>query len=337
MIIEKHKSLKDYNTFGVAVYAKYFISVTSISQLREVLKSEVHDQHLLLGGGSNILFTKDVEALVIHLNLKGIKEEVLDDNHILLQVEAGENWHQLVRYCVDKDYGGIENLSLIPGNAGTAPIQNIGAYGVEIKDVLQSCIVLDKTTGEILTLLAEDCKFGYRDSIFKNKDKGRYVILSTQLKLTRKNHKIQTDYGAIKNELEIANCTKPTIRDISNAVIRIRQSKLPDPKKLGNGGSFFKNPILSKTAFQKFHQAHPEAPFYEMDNNMFKVPAGWLIDNAELKGYREGDAGVHKNQALVLVNYGTASGKDILQLATHVQETVHAKYGIHIVPEINIL
>lgn len=337
MIIEEHKSLKAYNTFGVAVYARYFTSVTSISQLREMLDSDLHDQQLLLGGGSNILFTKDVEALVIHLNLKGIKEEVQNDKHVLLHVAAGENWHELVRYCVDKNYGGIENLSLIPGNAGTAPIQNIGAYGVEIKDVLESCKVLDKATGEIKTLQTEDCKFGYRDSIFKSKDKGKYIILSVQLKLTRKNHKIRTDYGAIKKKLELANCTDPSICDISDAVIRIRQSKLPDPKKLGNGGSFFKNPILSATEFQVFYHAHPEAPFYEMGNNEYKVPAGWLIDHAELKGYRQGDAGVHKKQALVLVNYGTASGKDILQLAKHIQETVHTKYGIQIVPEINIL
>lgn len=337
MIIEEHKSLKAYNTFGVAVNARYFISVTSISQLREMLNSEVHNEQLLLGGGSNILFTKDVEALVIHLNLKGIKEEVLDDKHILLHIEAGENWHKLVRYCVDKDYGGIENLSLIPGNTGTAPIQNIGAYGVEIKDVLKSCTVLDKETGELITLLAKDCKFGYRDSIFKNEAKGRYIILNIQLKLTRKNHSFRTDYGAIKNELESANCVDPTIRDISDAVIRIRKSKLPDPKELGNGGSFFKNPILSETEFQVFHLAHPQAPFYELENNRYKVPAGWLIDHTGLKGHRQGDAGVHKNQALVLVNYGTASGKEILQLAKHIQETVHAKYGIQIVPEINIL
>lgn len=337
MIIEAHKSLKAYNTFGVAVNARYFISVTSISQLRKVLDSEVHPQQLLLGGGSNILFTKDVEALVIHLNLKGIKEEVLDENHILLDVEAGENWHALVRYCVDNNYGGIENLSLIPGNAGTAPIQNIGAYGVEIKDVLESCTVLDRNTGEIFSLLAKDCKFGYRDSIFKSTAKGTYIILSIQLKLTRKNHKIRTEYGAIKKELALANCTEPTIRDISDAVIHIRQSKLPDPKILGNGGSFFKNPILSEIAFQEFHQAHPEAPFYEMGNNTYKVPAGWLIDHAKLKGYRQGDAGVHKNQALVLVNYGKARGKDILQLANYIQETVYTKYGIQIVPEINIL
>lgn len=337
MTIEEHKSLKAYNTFGVAVNARYFTTVNNTSQLHEVLDSNLHKEQLILGGGSNILFTKDVDALVIHLDLKGIKEEVLDENHVFLHVKAGENWHELVRYCVDKDYGGIENLSLIPGNTGTAPIQNIGAYGVEIKDTFVSCTVLDRTTGAIKKLKAEDCRFDYRDSIFKREAKGKYIILEVQLKLTRKNHIIRTDYGAIKNELEKVGCTNPSIRDVSDAVIRIRQSKLPDPKKLGNGGSFFKNPILSADAFQVFHQAHPEAPFYQVEDNQYKVPAGWLIDNAKLKGYRKGDAGVHKNQALVLVNYGSATGKEILQLAKYVQEIVLSKYGIPIVPEINIL
>ncbi|HLW14761.1 MAG TPA: UDP-N-acetylmuramate dehydrogenase [Flavobacteriaceae bacterium] len=337
MTIEEHKSLKAYNTFGVAVNARYFTTVKNTLQLRKVLESNLHKEQLILGGGSNILFTKDVDAMVIHLDLKGIKEEVLDQNHVLLHVKAGENWHELVRYCVDNDYGGIENLSLIPGNTGTAPIQNIGAYGVEVKDTFVSCTVLDRTNGEIKELSADECQFDYRDSIFKSEAKGRYIILEVQLKLTRKSHIIRTDYGAIKSELEKVNCTNPSIRDVSDAVIRIRQSKLPDPKKLGNGGSFFKNPILSADAFQTFHQAHPEAPFYKVENNQYKIPAGWLIDNAKLKGYRKGDAGVHKNQALVLVNYGTATGKEILELAKFVQETVLSKYGIPIVPEINIL
>lgn len=337
MIIEEHKSLKDYNTFGIDVNARYFISVTSISQLREVLNSDVHKTHLLLGGGSNILFTKDVDALVIHMDIKGIKEEVLDDNHVLLHINAGENWHNLVRYCVDKNYGGIENLSLIPGNAGTAPIQNIGAYGVEIKDVLVGCTVMDIATGKLKELTAKECEFGYRDSIFKNKAKGKYIIVSIELKLTRKEHHIRTDYGAIQNELESANCFTPTIRDVSDAVIRIRQSKLPNPKELGNGGSFFKNPVISAKEFDVFHNAHPSAPYYKVGEKEYKIPAGWLIDNAGLKGYRKGDAGVHKKQALVLVNYNAASGKDIIQLAYYIQEKVADKYGITIVPEINIL
>src|SRR5690625_4304561 len=224
MIIEEHKPLKAYNTFGVAVNARYFTEVNSLTQLRKALDSNVHSKQLILGGGSNILFTKDIDALVIHLNLKGIKEKVLDDNYVLLHVKAGENWHNLVRYCVDKDYGGIENLSLIPGNTGTAPIQNIGAYGVELKDVFVSCSVLDKTTGQIIELDAKDCKFGYRDSIFKNEAKDRYIILEVQLKLTRKKHSIHTEYGAIKNELEKVGCLHPGISDISDAVIRIRQS-----------------------------------------------------------------------------------------------------------------
>lgn len=337
MIIEEHKSLKAYNTFGVAARARYFTTVTNLTQLRKALASNVHSEQLILGGGSNILFTKDVNALVIHLDLKGIKEEAIDDDYMLLHVKAGENWHELVRYCVAENYGGIENLSLIPGNAGTAPIQNIGAYGVEIKDTFVSCTVLDRTTGKIKEIKTKDCKFGYRDSIFKNEAKGRYIILEVQLKLTRKNHIIKTEYGAIKEELKKANCLHPGIRDISDAVIRIRQSKLPDPKLLGNGGSFFKNPILSADAFIIFHQNHPDAPYYEMENNQYKVPAGWLIDNAKLKGYRKGDAGIHEKQALVLVNYGNATGKEILQLSKFVQKTVLEKYGIQILPEINII
>lgn len=337
MNIEEYKCLKNYNTFGVAVKARYFVSVTSISQLREMLRSDLHKHKFILGGGSNILFTKDIDALVLHLNLKGIEEENIDENHIALQVQAGENWHKLVRYCVAKNYGGIENLSLIPGNAGTAPIQNIGAYGVEIKDVLESCKVLDKTTSEIKTLSVEDCRFAYRHSIFKSDAKDRYVILSIRLKLTRKNHKLHMDYGDIKNELKRTGCYSPSILDISDAVIRIRQSKLPDPKELGNGGSFFKNPILTEKEFQVFHTAHPEATFYKLQDNTYKIPAGWLIEHAGLKGYRQGDAGVHRKQALVLVNYGTASGENILDLAKYIQKTVRTTYNISIAPEINIL
>lgn len=337
MIIEEHKSLKAYNTFGIDVNARYFISVRSISELREVLQSDIHKQRLILGGGSNILFTKNIDALVIHMNIKGVQTKIIDEESILLDCSAGENWHELVRYCIDNNYGGIENLSLIPGNAGTAPIQNIGAYGVEIKNVLDSCSVLNLETLTVEELSAEECEFGYRDSIFKNKAKNKYILLGIRLRLTRKDHNIHINYGDIQKELEKAGCTTPSIRDISDAIIRIRQSKLPNPKELGNGGSFFKNPVISKEEFEKFHHAHPEAPFYKVEKEQYKIPAGWLIDQAGLKGYRKGDAGVHKNQALVLVNHGKATGKEILDLAIYIQKKIQDKYGISIVPEINIL
>jgi len=336
MIIEKHKSIKEYNTFGVDVTAKHFVSIQNLIQLSEILRSNSDKPILVLGGGSNILFTKDIDALVIHMNIKGIKEKILDDHHVIINCNAGEKWHDLVQYCVKKDYGGIENLSLIPGNAGTAPIQNIGAYGVELKDVLISCTAMHIKTQQLKTFSAEECNFGYRDSLFKNEAKNQYIIVSIQLKLTTKEHILHTDYGAIKNKLKELNRNSPSIQDISDAIIQIRESKLPDPKKLGNGGSFFKNPILTEKEFIYFNEKHPEAPFYKMGNE-YKVPAGWLIEHAGLKGYRKNNVGVHKKQALVLVNYGHATGKDILQFAICIQQIVKNKFGIKIIPEINIL
>lgn len=335
MTFEENKSLKAFNTFGVDVKAKYFIQVSSTSQLIEVLESDKATDYMILGGGSNMLLTKNIDKLVIQLNTKGIQEKHLSESEVLVEAQAGENWHDLVQYCVAKNYGGIENLSLIPGNAGTAPIQNIGAYGVELKDTLYSCKVWDTKEKCISEISKEDCAFEYRDSIFKSKEKGRYIILSIQLKLNKENHKLQTSYGAIQQELEAAGIKEASIADISQAVIRIRSSKLPNPKELGNGGSFFKNPVINEKAFQVFQDQYPEAPFYKVADG-YKIPAGWLIDQAGLKGYRQGDAGVHKNQALVLVNYGNASGKEILDLSKFIQKTVIEKYGIEIVPEINI-
>lgn len=335
MTFEENKSLKEFNTFGVDVKAKYFIQVSSTSKLLEVLESDKAIDYMILGGGSNMLLTQDIDKLVIQLNTKGIQEEHLSDTHVIIEAQAGENWHDLVQYCVAKNYGGIENLSLIPGNAGTAPIQNIGAYGVELKDVLHACKVWDTHEECIIEINNAACEFDYRDSIFKSKEKGRYIILAIQLKLSKKEHEIRTSYGAIQEELKTAAVKKPSIADIAQAVIRIRSSKLPNPKELGNGGSFFKNPVLNEKAFQVFRDQHNEAPFYKVAEG-YKIPAGWLIDHAGLKGYRKGDAGVHKNQALVLVNYGEATGKEILELSKFIQKTVKDKYGIEIVPEINI-
>jgi UDP-N-acetylmuramate dehydrogenase len=250
---------------------------------------------------------------------------------------AGENWHNLVIWALDHNLGGIENLSLIPGNTGTAPIQNIGAYGVELKDVFVSCEAMNIETLELEEFSKEACEFGYRDSIFKKSAKGKYIITSVKLKLTKKNHRLLTHYGTIENWLNANNIIHPTIHDISKAVIAIRRSKLPDPNELGNCGSFFKNPMVSKKKFESFHKKYPEAPYYEMEDNQYKIPAGWLIEQCGFKGKRYGDAGVHEKQALVLVNHGNAKGGEILALAEKIQSEVKSKFKIKIQPEVNII
>ena len=329
-------SLKPYNTFGIDVNARRFVQVTTVDELREVLKNTYASELFILGGGSNMLLTKDVKQTVLHINLQGreIVEETKEE--VVVKAMAGENWHQFVLYCIEQDFGGIENLSLIPGNVGTAPIQNIGAYGVEIKDTFDSCTALDVQTLELKTFSREDCHFGYRDSIFKNEAKGKYIITSVSFRLSRKDHKLNTTYGSIDTFLEEKGVKNPGIKDVSDAVISIRQSKLPDPKVLGNSGSFFKNPVVSKEALEELQKKYPEMPFYVINEEEVKIPAGWLIDRAGFKGYREGDAGVHKNQALVLVNYGNATGQDILALAHKIQERVYDMFNIKISPEVNI-
>jgi UDP-N-acetylmuramate dehydrogenase len=249
---------------------------------------------------------------------------------------AGENWHDFVLHCIDNNYGGLENMSLIPGNVGTAPIQNIGAYGVELKDVFLKCDAIEIATSKEVSFTHQQCNFGYRNSIFKTTHKGKYVITRVTFKLTKNNHKIQTQYGAINEHLSMNNSASPTIKQVSDAVIAIRQSKLPDPKKLGNSGSFFKNPVLDSKTFEAFHTKFPEAPFYALANSEFKIPAGWLIEQAGFKAKRYGDAGVHKNQALVLVNYGNATGAQIWELALKIQQKVAKDFGITIEPEVNV-
>ena len=337
MKIVKDFSLKNYNTFGIAAKARFFVEITSIDELIKVLKLKDYPNKLILGGGSNMLLTRDIEALVIHVNIKGIQVLEEDANNVILKVMAGENWHQLVLWTLDHGYGGLENLSLIPGNTGTAPIQNIGAYGVELKDRFVSCEALDRKNLELTTFSLKDCQFGYRESFFKNEGKNSYVIVSVTFKLSKKNHEINKSYGAIEQELQKYNIEKPSIKDISNAVIAIRNSKLPDPKEIGNSGSFFKNPIISKSEFDKFIKEHSEAPFYKVSESMYKIPAGWLIEQCGFKGKRFGDAGVHINQALVLVNYGNASGAEIMALASNIINNVKNKFGITIIPEVNLI
>lgn len=336
MHVEHNKSLKKYNTFGIDCNARQFVEVTNTTELKKVLHEYSHEALFILGGGSNMLLTKNIDALVIYLNLKGKKVISETDNYVLVTAMAGENWHDFVLYCIAKNYGGIENLSLIPGNIGSAPIQNIGAYGVELKDTFESCTAVEISSASEKTFTLSECNFGYRNSIFKNDVKGRYIITSVTFKLSKTNHKHVIGYGDIKNKLEEKNIKIPTIKDISDVVITIRQSKLPDPKKLGNSGSFFKNPIIDLATFQKFKENHPEAPYYEISPSEIKIPAGWLIEQAGFKGIRFGDAGVHKNQALVLVNYANATGSEIWDLAMKIQKIVLEKFGVLIEPEVNI-
>lgn len=337
MEIHTNFSLKEYNTFGIDAKAKFFVDVKSTAELQEVLGNTSYPDKFILGGGSNMLITQDINALVIHLNMKGIHIQNEADGCTEIKVMAGENWHEMVLWTLEQGLGGLENMSLIPGNTGTAPIQNIGAYGVELKDVFLGCEAIRRSDQQQVYFSKEECKFGYRDSFFKNEGKDKYVITSVTLKLTNNNHKINTSYGAINEELSKKNITDPTIKDVSNAVISIRNSKLPNPKELGNSGSFFKNPVISKDAFEDFLSKNPEAPFYKVSEEAYKIPAGWLIEQSGFKGKRYGDAGVHKKQALVLVNYGNASGKEILSLAHKIMEEVQSKFGITIQPEVNLI
>ncbi len=329
-------SLKPFNTFGIDVTAQKFVQVESVEDLKDLLKNNYASEIFVLGGGSNMLLTKNIDKTVAHINLKGIEILQESGNEVLIKAMAGESWHRFVLYCLDNGLGGLENLSLIPGNVGTSPIQNIGAYGVELKDTFEECTALNVQTLELKKFNKEECKFGYRDSVFKNAEKGKYIITDVTFRLTRNKHKLNTAYGAIGAFLEEQGIEEPDIKDISNAVIQIRQSKLPNPKELGNSGSFFKNPIVTKDLLKNIQKSYPEVPFYEVDSEHVKIPAGWLIDRAGLKGTREGDAGVHTKQALVLVNYGDASGKDILQLAEKVQQKVKDLFGVEIEPEVNI-
>ena len=337
MIIKKNISLKKYNTFGIDATAKFFCDINSVSSLAEALKLEGYPEKFIISGGSNMLILNNIDALVLHINLKGIDVLKEDQDYVFLKVMAGEVWHDMVLWTLEHNYGGLENMSLIPGYTGTAPLQNIGAYGVELKDNFVSCEAMCISDQNIRVFTNEECKFGYRDSYFKNEGKGKYIITSITLKLTKRNHKLNTSYGAIEEELEKSGIYQPTIMDVSNAVVAIRKSKLPDPKELGNSGSFFKNPILTKKEFNEFIEAHPEAKFYKVSDNEYKVPAGWLIEQCGYKGKRFGDAGVHKNQALVLVNFGNATGQEIYDLAYKIMDSVFEKYGIHINPEVNII
>ncbi|WP_299181849.1 UDP-N-acetylmuramate dehydrogenase [uncultured Chryseobacterium sp.] len=332
-------SLKPYNTFGVEAKAKYFTEVRSTEELNEALEFSNRQKlnTLFLGGGSNVLFTKDFDGSVIKLSLKGISETTLDDNHVLVTAKAGENWHEFVIHCLEKNYGGLENLSLIPGNVGTSPMQNIGAYGTEIKDIFVNCKALNLKNFEVETLNLEQCKFGYRDSIFKQEGKGKYVILEVTFRLTTQNHIIKTEYGAIQSELQKSGIENPTIQDVSRAVIHIRQSKLPDPKEIGNAGSFFKNPTIPLAQFKELEQKFENIQGYS-NGNQVKVPAGWLIEQCGWKGKQIGNVASHKLQSLVIINAtGKATGKEIFDFSTEIINSVKEKFGIELEREVNII
>ena len=335
--IIQNQSLKQYNTFGIDVNASYFAAFDTVNTLSEILASSTYKQNrsLILGGGSNILFTKNYEGLVLHNLLKGISTTQISEHEYHVSAAAGEVWHELVLYTIANNLGGMENLSLIPGFVGASPMQNIGAYGVEIKDIFVSLKAMEVATGLIKTFTKEECQFGYRESFFKRAGKGKFIILEVTFQLSTK-HQLNTSYGAIEQELAKMNAA-PTIKNISQAVINIRSSKLPNPKEIGNAGSFFKNPTIAISHYETLKKQYPELPGYPIDEHNIKTAAGYLIEKCGLKGFRKEDAGVHQMQALVLVNYGKASGHQIYDLSSLVIEKVKDVFGIELEREVNII
>ncbi len=334
-MIRKNISLKKYNSFNIDVNAKEFVEVNSKDELIEIANKTKDKKVLYLGGGSNILFTKDFDGIVIHLNIKGLQFEKINSDETVVQANAGENWNNFVEFCIKNNLGGIENLSMIPGNVGSAPVQNIGAYGVELKDVFLTCEVFNKNDLSIKTYNLEDCKFEYRNSIFK--ENKNLIILSVRLKLKNKNHKINSSYGGINDELKKLKISKPTIKDISNVVCSIRKRKLPDPKKIGNAGSFFKNPVVKKDKLEWIKKYFNDVPSYKLDDKNYKIPAAWLIESAGLKGKELDGFGIHKTQPLVLVNYGGAKGDDIYKLSLSIKEIIFKIFKIELETEVNII
>jgi len=336
-IIENY-SLKLYNTFGIEAKAKYFAEVSTIQDLKKVLvfRRQNNLPILFIGGGSNLLFVDDFPGIVLKLNLKGIEIINENDNEVFVKTQGSENWHNFVLWTLENDFGGLENLSLIPGNVGTAPMQNIGAYGVEVKDYIAEVQTLHLETGDERIFTNEECNFGYRESVFKNELRGQYVLVAVTFKLSKNNHTLHLDYGAIKTELEQENITEPTIQDISTAVIRIRESKLPDPSQIGNSGSFFKNPVVTNEEFAEIEKTYPTVSHFKTDAGV-KLAAGWLIEQAGWKGKRFGDAGVHDKQALVLVNHGNATGREIYDLSEQIINDIKTKFGVTLTREVNII
>lgn len=337
MDLRENIPLKKLNSFGIAAKARMFTSPGEKDELTGLLQQEnVRSvKKLVLGGGSNVLITGDVDALVIQYRDRSVDVVRETEQHVWLRIGGGHNWHELVLRTIDSGLAGLENLSLIPGNAGAAPIQNIGAYGVELSEVFDSLNAVELSTGEVHTYMSSDCGFGYRDSVFKNSKKGKYLISDITLRLNRE-PELRLDYGDIRKTLDEMGEVEPTIRSVSDAVCRIRRSKLPDPLKLGNAGSFFKNPVIKVSEFDKLNTEYKDVPGYPAGVGLIKVPAGWLIEKTGWKGRRIGDAGSHDKQALVLVNYGNATGGEILDLANRIAADVENRFGIRLTPEVNI-
>ncbi len=338
MIISSNISLKSYNTFGIDVNAKLFTSVKSITEINELLTINdfKKNESLFLGGGSNVLFTKNIDAFVVKNNLKGIELIKETSEFVYIKCSAGEVWHEFVSWCINQNYGGLENLSLIPGCTGASPMQNIGAYGIEIKDTFYELEAINIKTGELIRFSKSECEFGYRESVFKRKLKNQFIITSVTFQLSKK-PTYHIEYGAIKQELEAMKCSEVNLKNISQAIINIRSQKLPNPKEIGNAGSFFKNPEVSKETYENLKHKFPNIVAYPLDNSNYKLAAGWLIEQTGLKGYRQGDAGVHKLQALVLVNYGKATGNDIYNLSSKIVNMVKEKFDVDLEREVNII
>jgi UDP-N-acetylmuramate dehydrogenase len=336
MRFEEHKDLKALNTFGLNAKATFFVEINNAKELEILFKDPVYLGHkkLILGGGSNILFTKDFDGLVIKNNIKGI--EILNENEGIIKAGAGENWHEFVKHCISQGLGGIENLSLIPGCVGASPMQNIGAYGVEIKDVFHELTAFDLIKGTFRKFSKQECHFGYRESVFKHEYKDRFMIVDVSFKLS-KDHHLSTHYGAINDELKKMGIEDPGIKDVSNAVIAIRQSKLPDPKEIGNAGSFFKNPEVSAEKYNSLKKQFENLVAYPLENGNYKLAAGWLIEQTGLKGFEMNGAAVHNKQALVLVNKNNTTGKNIFDLSDYVLTKVFDKFGVRLEREVNIL
>ena len=335
-MISNNISLKAFNTFGIDVNSKRFAQFSNTEELSTILSERNDDPLLILGGGSNILLTQDFEGLVLKNEIKGYEIIEEDEEKVLVKAGSGEVWHEFVLQNIENNFGGTENLSLIPGSVGASPMQNIGAYGVEIKDVFVELEAYHIKTGEIHTFNHSDCQFGYRESVFKREKKGEYIIISVTYRLTKK-HTVNVVYGAILEELQNKGISEPTIKSVSNAIIAIRSSKLPDPKELGNAGSFFKNPVVDVSILNEIKKKQPTVPNYPAPNGQVKMAAGWLIEKAGWKGTRIENCGVHKNQALVLVNYGGSTGQEILDLSSKIITDVEMKFGLRLEREVNII
>lgn len=333
--IRNNVSLRAYNTFNIDAKAEFFIEGSKPEDLIWTLNNFPLDDIMLLGCGSNVLFTKDLKAL-FHIAMKGIDIVGKDEDFVYVKVAAGEIWLSFVEYCITRNWGGLENLSLIPGQVGTAPVQNIGAYGVEVKDFIEEVEFISMPSGSWNQLKADQCRFGYRNSIFKEELKGVAAIMSVTFKL-RLNPVPNTNYISLREQLEANSVVKPSIADVATAVVQIRRSKLPDPAIIGNAGSFFKNPIIDNSIIEAIQKEYGEAPVYRAEEGKSKIAAGWLIEKAGWKGYRTGDAGVHAKQALVLVNHGEASGQEILGLAREIQMDIYNKFGISLEMEVNVV